>query len=75
MFKEKVNARTHARRSQDQEISPAGLWPVELKKGFKYSHANRKFEPSGFKPSGLDCNCFFEKDYTINSMDFKTKDK
>ncbi|KAH3774232.1 hypothetical protein DPMN_175607 [Dreissena polymorpha] len=27
MFKEKVNARTHTRRTQDHDISPAGLWP------------------------------------------------
>ncbi|KAH3817290.1 hypothetical protein DPMN_118823 [Dreissena polymorpha] len=31
MFKEKVNARTHTRQTQDHDISPAGLWPVVLK--------------------------------------------
>ncbi|KAH3702652.1 hypothetical protein DPMN_077678 [Dreissena polymorpha] len=31
MFKEKFNARTDAQRTQDHDISPAGLWPVELK--------------------------------------------
>ncbi|KAH3841984.1 hypothetical protein DPMN_115471 [Dreissena polymorpha] len=30
MFKEKVNALTDARRTQDHDISPAGLWSVEL---------------------------------------------
>ncbi|KAH3887740.1 hypothetical protein DPMN_011759 [Dreissena polymorpha] len=30
MFKEKVNAWTHTRRTQDHDISPAGLWPINI---------------------------------------------
>jgi hypothetical protein len=43
MFKGKVNARTHAQRTKDHDISPAGLWPVELKiKSICYNINNLK---------------------------------
>ncbi len=43
MFKEKVNARTDPRRTQDHDISPAGLWPVELKMNKAHSY-NKCFQ-------------------------------
>ncbi|KAH3829975.1 hypothetical protein DPMN_103209 [Dreissena polymorpha] len=51
MFKEKVNARTHgsthARRTQDHDISPACLWPVELKtkKGLICAYETKDLNP------------------------------